>query len=87
MAFMGMGMNAAGGMMSGTQQPNTGNSYQPNFGAAAVQSDANQQNAPQGSGETAEDPTEKLLKMKKLLDAGIITEEEFAKIKAEVLGL
>ena len=87
MAFMGMGMNAAGGMMSGTQQPNTGNSYQPNFGAATVESTASAQNAPQGSGETAEDPTEKLLKMKKLLDAGIITEEEFAKIKAEVLGL
>ena len=85
MAFMGMGMNAAGGMMSGTQQPNTGNSYQPNFGAATVQTGEGAQNAQQG--QTAEDPTEKLIKMKKLLDAGVITEEEFAKIKAEVLGL
>ena len=85
MAFMGMGMNAAGGMMSGTQQPNTGGSYQPNFGAATVQNTDGAQNAPQG--QAAEDPTEKLIKMKKLLDAGVITEEEFAKIKAEVLGL
>ena len=37
MAFMGMGMNAAGGVMGGMQQPNTQGSYQPNFGGGQPQ--------------------------------------------------
>ena len=41
-----------------------------------------QQTAPQEA-----DPTEKLIQMKKLLDAGIITEDEFNKIKSELLGI
>lgn len=32
------------------------------------------------------DPTEKLLQMKKLLDAGAISQEEYDKVKAQVLG-
>lgn len=99
MAFMGMGMNATGNMMSGTQQPNTPSSYQPNFGAAQMnqaqpqqdpsqqQAQPQQQNAPSQPSQNPEDPTEKLIKMKKLLDAGIITEEEFNKMKFELLGL
>ena len=78
MAFMGMGMNAAGAMMGAVQQPNTASSYQPNFGA---QQQPAQQTAP------AEDPTEKLLNAKKLLDAGAISQEDYDKIKAQVLGL
>lgn len=35
----------------------------------------------------AEDPTAKLLKMKELLDAGAISQEEYDKVKAQVLGL
>ena len=73
MAFMGMGMNAAGGMMGAMQQPNTPNAYQP-FGA--------QQQAP-----AAEDPTEKLLNAKKLLDAGAISQEDYDKLKAQLLGI
>lgn len=61
MAFMGMGMNAAGGMMGAMQQPT-----QP--------------------AQPAQDPTAKLLEMKKLLDAGAITQEDYDKVKAEVLG-
>ena len=34
-----------------------------------------------------EDPTEKLLNAKKLLDAGAITQEDYDKVKAQVLGL
>ena len=34
----------------------------------------------------AEDPTEKLLKMKQLLDAGAITQEEYDEVKKRVLG-
>ena len=74
MAFMGMGMNAAGGMMGAMQQPNNPSVYQQSFGA-------------QGQAAPAEDPTEKLLNAKKLLDAGAITQEEFDKIKAQTLGL
>ena len=77
MAFMGMGMNAAGGMMGAMQQPNTPSTYQTGFGGQA-------QPAPQAA---APDPTEKLLQMKKLLDAGAISQEEYDKVKAEVLGL
>ena len=83
MAFMGVGMNAAGNMMGAMQQPNTQSSYQPNFGAqAAVQQAPVQTAAP-----AAEDPTEKLLNAKKLLDAGAITQEEYDKLKAQLLGL
>lgn len=71
MAFMGMGMNAAGNMMGATQQPGTSGTYNPNF---------NQQ--PQ-----VEDPTEKLLKMKKLLDAGAITQEEYDEVKKKILDI
>ncbi len=74
MAFMGMGMNAAGGMMGAMQQPNTESSYQPSFGG-------------QQTTKPSEDPTEKLLKAKKLLDAGAITQEDYDKIKAQVLGI
>ena len=73
MAFMGMGMNAAGGVMGGMQQPNTPSTYQPAFGA-------NQQPA-------QDDPTEKLLNAKKLLDAGAISQEDYDKLKAQLLGL
>ncbi len=83
MAFMGMGMGAAGGMMGAMQQPNTGSTYQPNFGGqqAAAPVEAAPQAAPQ------EDPTTKLLEMKKLLDAGAISEEEYNQVKAKLLGL
>lgn len=93
MAFMGMGMNATGNMMSGTQQPNTPSSYQPNFGAAQMNQGQGQQEQPQQQGmpsqpsQSPEDPTEKLIKMKKLLDADVITEEEFNKMKFDLLGL
>ena len=78
MAFMGMGMQAAGGMVNGMSQPNTQPSYQPNFGAVT-------NNNAQTSASV--DPTTKLLEMKKLLDAGIISPEEFDKVKKDLLGL
>lgn len=71
MAFMGMGMGAAGNVMGATQQP-------------VNQGMNNQQQAPASQ---EADPTEKLIQMKKLLDAGVITEDEFNKIKSELLGL
>lgn len=74
MAFMGMGMGAAGNVMGATQQPVNQQ--------AGVQNPANQAPPAQDA-----DPTEKLIQMKKLLDAGVITEDEFNKIKSELLGL
>lgn len=77
MAFMGMGMNAAGGMMGGMQQQPTSSSYQPAFGQQQAATDQ----------QTPQDPTTKLLEMKKLLDAGAITQEDYDKIKNQLLGL
>ena len=61
MAFMGMGMNAVGGAMSGLQQP---------------------VNQPQ---QAEEDPFEKLAKYKKMLDAGLITQEDYDEQKKKLL--
>ena len=77
MAFMGMGMNVAGGMMGGMQQQPTSSSYQPAFGQQQTVTDQ----------QTPQDPTTKLLEMKKLLDAGAITQEDYDKIKNQLLGL
>ena len=97
MAFMGMGMNAAGGVMGGMQQPNTGGSYQPNFGgqqqmnqgyAQPMQGGQMNQGYAQPMGQAGgDDMAAKLLQMKQLLDAGAISQEEYDAVKAKVLGL
>ena len=60
MAFMGMGMNAAGNVMGAVQQPTNAN--------------------------TQEDPYEKLAKYKKMLDEGLITQEDYDEQKKKILG-
>ncbi|MBE5812441.1 MAG: SPFH domain-containing protein [Clostridiales bacterium] len=78
MAFMGMGMNAVGGTIGAFQQP---------AAPQPVQQPAPQpvqQPTPQA---TEEDPYDKLIKMKKLLDAGVISQEEFDAAKAKLLGV
>ena len=89
MAFMGMGMNAAGGMMGAMQQQNTASTYQPAFGAQpqVQQPVAQPVEQPVQSAPVAEDPTEKLLNAKKLLDAGAISQEDYDKLKAQILGI
>ena len=111
MAFMGMGMQAANGMMGGMQQPNTPSSYQPAFNQQQpVQQQAYQQpvqpmneqpyqqpaqaqvtpevqQAQPSPQAPAEDQTTRLLNAKKLLDAGAITQEDYDKLKAQVLGI
>ena len=77
MAFMGVGANAVGSMVSNFTQENTPSSYNPSF----ANKESNSGNA------TTEDPATKLLKMKELLDAGAITEEDYEKIKKQLLGL
>ena len=77
MAFMGVGMNAAGNMMGNMQQQNNGSSYNPSF---------NQQ-PEQAQTTSNEDPMTKLMNAKKMLDAGVITEEDYNNLKAKLLGL
>ena len=88
MAFMGMGVNAAAGVTGAMQQPNTPSSYQPNF-AQAPQTPAETPApaAEQPASQPAQNPTDKLLEMKKLLDAGAITQEDYDKVKNQLLGL
>ena len=87
MAFMGMGMNAVGNVMGQTQQGQNPNSYQPNFNPQGQVENNNGQTSQVNQNQNQEDPTEKLIKMKKLLDAGVITQEEFDKVKHELLGI
>jgi membrane protease subunit (stomatin/prohibitin family) len=82
MAFMGMGMNAAGGMAQGLQQPNT----QAGVVVGAAAQDAQGAQGAQGA-PAEEDPYEKLTKLKGLLDSGVITQEDFDAAKTKLLGL
>jgi membrane protease subunit (stomatin/prohibitin family) len=87
LAFMGMGMNAAGGVMGGTQQPQGQQTYQ----QVPPQQPSPQQAAPaeqppaQGAG--GDDLVAKLTQLKTLADQGIISQEEFEAAKAKALGL
>ncbi len=95
MAFMGMGMQAANGMVGGMQQQPTPSSYQPAFAQQPMQQPVQQPvqqsvEMPAPAAPTTaptEDPTTKLLEMKKLLDAGAITQEDYDALKAKLLGL
>ena len=84
MAFMGMGMNAAGGMMQGVQQQPTQSSYQPPF--AQTQTPV-QQAEPTQTQSMQSDPYEEIKKAKELLDAGIISQEDFDAKKKSLLGI
>ena len=83
MAFMGMGMNAAGGIMNSVEQNQT--STNPFINVTGNTGTNNQQSTQNGATQNV-DPTERLLQMKKLLDAGAISQEEYDKVKAQVLG-
>lgn len=82
MAFMGMGMNAASGMMQGVQQQPTQSSYQPFNQTQPVQ-----QPMSESQSTTQQDPMVVLTEKKKLLDAGLITQEDYDALKAKILGL
>ena len=81
MAFMGMGVGAANGMMGAVQQQPTQSTYQPEFNQAPAQPAEAQPAAPQS------DMAKKLLEMKQLLDAGAITQEDYDAVKKQLLGL
>lgn len=71
MVFMGMGINGTANTIGAFNQP-----------AQPIQQPTAQQ-APS----TAEDPYEKLTKLKQLVDANVITQEEFDEAKKKLLGL
>ena len=73
---MGMGMNMQQGQIQGADALNAINNM--------TQATAQPQ---QTSAAPSEDPTEKLLNAKKLLDAGAITQEDYDKLKNQILGL
>lgn len=82
MGFMGVGMQGAAASVGAMQQPVT-------QGRPAANSRAGQQGqAAVQAAEREEDGLyETLVDLKKLLDEGIITQEEFEKAKAKALGL
>lgn len=83
LAFMGMGMNAASGVMGGMQQPvDKPAAAQP----VAAQPTATQPTDQSAAQPIAADPFEEIAKFKKLLDDGIITQEDFDTKKAKLLG-
>ena len=95
MAFMGMGMQAAGGMMGGIGQPQSPSSYQPAFNQPVqqpmpqqpVEATVVQPTAQQTQTQQQEDPYQKLAEMKKLLDAGVISQSDFDAVKKQILGI
>lgn len=70
MAFMGMGINGTANTIGAFNQP-----------AQPIQQPTAQQ-----ASSTAEDPYEKLTKLKQLVDANVITQEEFDEAKKEIIG-
>lgn len=78
MAFMGMGANAVGGVAGNMQQP-------ANVGVQGGM--AGQGQSMSNSQQNNEDPMEKLTKAKQMLDAGLITQEDYDNIKKQALGL
>lgn len=83
MAFMGMGMNAASGMMGAMQQPAGGTPQSQSIQGQPV---AQPQAAQPEAQAAAEDPYEKLAKLKKLLDDGVISQADFDAQKAKLLS-
>ncbi|MDR2493025.1 MAG: SPFH domain-containing protein [Coriobacteriales bacterium] len=95
--MMGMGMNAMGAVAGGIQQPATlpqGNPFMGQEAAQAAPAAAPAAAAPAAApaadpapAPAAEDPYEKLTKLKGLLDTGVITQEDFDTAKKNLLGL
>ena len=89
-AASGQAMQAAAANDNGALAGFMGMSMAQQNGAnlmGAVNNMQPQQPMQQPAQQPAEDPTTKLLKMKELLDAGAISQEDYDKVKAQVLGL
>jgi len=90
MAMMGFGANAAGNM-AGNMQQTEGTPQSQFIQSQAAQNQAMQQQMQQQAQQpvqnTEEDPYEKLARLKKLLDSGVITQEDFDAVKKQTLGV
>lgn len=84
MGMMGFGMNMAGNGLAGLQQPVPG--VGANAQAAPGVAPAQAAPAAAAAAAPAEDPVTKLKQMKELLDAGVISQEEFDAAKAKFMG-
>ncbi|WP_062072105.1 SPFH domain-containing protein [Demequina sediminicola] len=85
LAFMGMGMNAAGGALGGLMQNQGGPQQGMPQGGAQAQQAAPQQG--QAAAAAEPDPMAELRNYKAMLDEGLITQEDFDAVKKKVLGL
>lgn len=83
--IFGMGMAAGTTGIAGLQQPVPGIGAQSTPPAAAAAAPAAAPPAPAAAAE--EDPMAKLAKFKEMLDAGLISQEDYDAAKAKVLGL
>lgn len=83
LAFLGMGMGAAGGAVSGLQQQPTTPPPAAPGGAAATPPPA----PPAPAAPAADDPVAKLTQLKTMLDQGLITQADYDAAKNKVLGL
>src|SRR5690606_4454450 len=82
--IMGMGIAAGSAGLGGLQQPVPGVGQQSTPQQAAAPAPAA---APAAAEPAAEDPMAKLAKFKEMLDAGLITQEDYDAAKAKALGL
>jgi membrane protease subunit (stomatin/prohibitin family) len=81
--LVGLGMAAGGAGIGGLQQPVPGVGAQSTPPPAAPAAPA----AAAPAAPAEEDPVEKLTKMKGMLDAGLITQEDYDAAKNKILGL
>ena len=77
--LVGMGMATGGMGLGGLQQPTTPQGQQPPAAAPAA--------SPAPAEPAAEDPMAMLKRAKDMLDAGLITQEDYDAVKAKALGL
>ncbi|MCL1797717.1 MAG: SPFH domain-containing protein [Eggerthellaceae bacterium] len=94
--MMGMGLGAAGNMMGGLQQPSGMVSDVAANAAPPTGAPVSAAPAPAGAGVApvdapaaapADDPYDKLTRLKGLLDSGVITQEDFDTAKSNLLGI
>ena len=92
-AASGEAMKTAAGNENGSMMGFMGMNMAQNTGAnmmgtvANIQQQQQPATQPQQAAPASEDPYQKLTEMKKLLDAGVISQEDFDKAKAQLLGI
>ena len=86
-AASGQAMQAAAANENGAMMGFMGMNMAQQGGANMLGAVSNMQQAPVQAAPVSEDPTEKLLNAKKLLDAGAISQEDYDKLKAQLLGI